>query len=203
MSMSRKIRNLMKTLCSALLFVFQYIPGAGPWMGPMIFPLVLYVWGLIWAHPDFLEAQITLLFFSERLMFGRIVALMGLAIFLVAFRQFLRKKVKIITTGLHSLVRHPQYFGIIVMTLGFSIMCIQYRPSANFEVLPIWLIQVFGYILLAAYEEHYLLMEHKKEYQQYRDKVPFIFPCPRITIIPDPIVSVILASIIAFLLTFL
>lgn len=201
MSKSRKMRYLIKTLCSALLFVFQYIPGAVPMMGPMIFPLVLYVWGLIWTYPDFLEAQFTLLFLSERLMLGRIVALIGLAIFLMAFGQFLRKKVKINTTGLHSVVRHPQYFGIIIMTLGFSIMCIQYTGSANFKVLPIWLTQVFGYILLAVYEEHYLLREHEKEYQQYRDKVPFIFPCPHITRIPDLIVSVVLASIIAFLLT--
>jgi len=202
-SRNRKIRQVMETLGSAFLFAFQYIPVAGPWMGLMIFPLIIYISGLMWAHPDFLEAQITLLLFSERLLFGRIVAVTGLVIFLVAFVQFLRMKGKVITTGFYSVVRHPQYFGIVVMALGFSIMCIQFTGSTDPKVLYVWLIQVLGYVLLAAYEEQYLLKEHKREYRQYRDKVPFIFPSPRLTKIPEPLVSMVLAVIIAFLLTLL
>jgi len=169
----------------------------------MIFPLIIYVSGLMWAHPDFLEAQINLLFFSERLIFGRIVAITGFIIFFVAFVQFLGRNGKVITTGLYSLVRHPQYFGIVVTTLGISITCIQFTGSVNPEAVYVWLIQVLGYILLAAYEEQYLLREHKREYQHYKAKVPFIFPTPLLTKIPEPLVSMILAVIIAFLLTLL
>ena len=201
-SRNRKIRHMMETLVSAFLFAFQYIPVAGPWYGLMIFPLITYISGLVWAHPDFLEAQINLLLFSERLMFGRIVAVTGFMIFLVAFVQFLRKKGKVITTGIYSIVRHPQYFGIVVITLGISIMSIQYS-GVDPRVLYVWLIQVLGYILLAAYEEQYFLREHKIEYQQYKQEVPFIFPSPRITKIPEPIVSMVLALVIAFLLTLL
>jgi len=202
-SRNRKIRHMMETLVSAFLFVFQYIPVAGPWMGLMIFPLIVYISGLMWTHPDFLEAQINLLLFSERLLFGRIVAVTGFMIFLVAFVQFLRRKGKIITTGIYSVVRHPQYLGIMVITLGFSIMCIQFTGSTDPKVLYVWLIQVLGYVLLAAYEERYLLREHKKKYQQYREKALFIFPTPRLNKIPEPLVSMVLAMIIAFLLTLL
>lgn len=202
-SRNRKVRHMMETLVSAFLFAFQYIPVTGPWMGLMIFPLIIYVSGLMWAHPEFLEAQVNLLLFSERLMFGRIVAVAGFIIFLVAFIQFLRRNGKVITTGLYSVVRHPQYLGIAVMTLGASIMCLQFTGSTIPKVLYVWLIQVLGYVLLAAYEERYLLREHKREYQQYRDKVPFIFPSPRLTKIPEPLVSMLLAVIIAFLLTLL
>ena len=202
-SRNHKIRHVMETLISAFLFAFQYIPVAGPWFGFMIFPLLIYISGLMWAYPEFLEAQKNLLLFSERLLFGRIVAVTGLIIFLVALVQLLRKNKKVITTGLYSVVRHPQYFGITVMTLGFSIMCIQFTWSTDPKVLYVWLIQVLGYILLAAYEEQYLLKEHEIEYQQYRQKVPFIFPSPRITKIPEPIVSMVLALVIAFLLTLL
>ena len=202
-SRNRKVRHMIETMISAFLFAFQYIPVAGPWFGFMIFPLIIYISGLMWAHPEFLEAQVNLLLFSERLMFGRIVAVTGFIIFLVAFVQFLRRNGKVITTGFYSVVRHPQYFGIVVMTLGFSIMSIQFTWRVDPEVLYVWLIQVLGYVLLAAYEEQYLLREHKKEYQQYRDKVPFIFPSPRLTKIPEPLVSMGLAVIIAFLLTLL
>jgi len=201
-SKESKIRHLVETLISVFLFVFQYIPVAGPWYGFMIFPLITYILGLVWAYPDFLDAQINLLLFSERLMFGRIVAVTGFMIFLMAFVQFLRKKGKVITTGIYSIVRHPQYFGIVVMTLGISIMSIQYR-GLDPRVLYVWLIQVLGYVLLAAYEERYLLSEHKTEYQQYKDKVPFVFPIPRLTKIPEPLVSMLISVIIAFLLTLL
>jgi len=202
-SRDRKFRHMMETLVSAFLFAFQYIPVAGPWFGFMIFPLIVYISGLLWAHPEFLEAQVNLLLFSERLLFGRIVAVTGFIIFLVAFVQFLRRNGKVITTGLYLVVRHPQYFGIVVMTLGISIMCIQFTWSADSEVLYVWLIQVLGYVLLAAYEEQYLLKEHKREYQQYKDEVPFIFPIPRLTKIPEPLVSMVLAVIIVFLITLL
>ena len=202
-SRDRKIRHMMETLVSAFLFVFQYIPVAGPWFGFMIFPLIVYVSGLMWAHPEFLGAQVNLLLFLERLVFGRIVAVTGFVIFIAACIQFLRRNGKVITTGLYSVVRHPQYFGIVVMTLGISMMCIRFTWSTDPEVLYVWLIQVLGYVLLAAYEEQYLIREHKREYQQYRDEVPFIFPSPRLTKIPEPLVSMVLAVIIAFLLTLL
>ena len=148
-SKDSKIRHLIETLASVFLFVFQHIPVAGPWYGLMIFPIITYISGLVWAHPDFLEAQINLLLFSQRLMFGRIVAVTGSIIFFVAFIQFLRSTGKVIMNGLYSVVRHPQYFGIIVMTLGVSIMCIQFR-GADPKVLCVWLIQVLGYVLLHA-----------------------------------------------------
>ena len=82
-------------------------------------------------------------------------------------------------------------------------MCIQFKWSVDPKVLYVWLIQVLGYFLLAAYEEQYLVKEHKREYQQYRDKVPFVFPIPRLAKIPEPLVSMVSAVIIAFLLTLL
>lgn len=201
-SQDSKIRHLTETLISAFLFVFQYIPVAGPWYGLMIFPLITYISGLAWAHPDFIGAEINLLLFSERLMFGRIVAVTGFMFFLVASVQFLRKKGEVITTGIYSIVRHPQYFGMAVITLGISMMSIRYS-GLDHRVLYVWLIQVLGYVLLAAYEERYLLRDHKREYQQYKNEVPFVFPIPRLTKIPEPLVSMAIAVIIASLFTLL
>ena len=135
-------------------------------------------------------------------MFGRIVAVAGLVIFLVAFIQFLIKRGRLITRGLYSVVRHPQYLGITVMTLGISMMSIQFA-GWHPEVLYVWLIQVFGYVLLAASEEQHLLKEYEREYQPYRQRVPLIFPIPRLTRIPEPLFSMVIAFIITFLLTFL
>jgi protein-S-isoprenylcysteine O-methyltransferase Ste14 len=202
-SIDRKVRHIIQALISAFLFLFQYIPVAGPWLGLMFFPLAAYVFGFFWSLPEFRGDQIYLLLFSPRLMFGRIVAIAGFVIFLTALVQFLKGRGTLITGGLHSVVRHPQYFGITVMTLGSSIMTRQFAFGGHPEVLYVWLIEVFGYVLLAGYEERHLSIEYEKEYQQYKQKVSFIFPAPHLNKIPEPLFSLIIALIIAFLLMFI
>ena len=202
-SLESKIRHIIEGLVSAFLLCFQYIPTFGlPEMGPMILPLAAYIAGLLWVYPENFGFALNELLFSERLMFGRIVAAIGLIIFLVACFEFLRRHDKIITRGLYSAVRHPQYFGIIIMTLGISIMSIQYSREASRSSVA-WLIQVFGYLLLAGYEERRLMREYENEYQQYRQRVAFVFPVPATTKIPEPFLSIILSLIIAFFLAFL
>ena len=202
-SIDRKARHIIQTLISAFLFLFQYIPVAGPWYGLMIYPLAAYVFGFFWSLPEFRGDQIYLLLFSPRLMFGRIVAIAGFIIFLIALVQFLKGRGTLITDGIYSAVRHPQYFGITVMTLGISIMTLQFAFGGRPEPLTVWLIEVFGYVLLAGYEERHLSMEYEKEYQQYKQKVSFIFPAPRLNKIPEPLFSLVIELIIAFLLTFI
>ena len=111
-SIDRKVRHIIKTLISAFLFLFQYIPVTGPWLGPMFGPLAAYIFGTFWSLPEFRGSQIDLLLFSPRLMFGRIVAIAGFVIFLIALVQFLKGRGTLITGGIYSAVRHPQYFGI-------------------------------------------------------------------------------------------
>ncbi|MEM3871201.1 MAG: DUF1295 domain-containing protein [Nitrososphaeria archaeon] len=197
-----KLRRLIEVLTSAFLFLFQYVPVSGPWYGLMVFPLVFYVFGFFWSIPEFREPQFYLFLFEPRIMFGRVVALVGLIIFLTAFIQTLRmRRKRLLTSGLYSVVRHPQYFGIIVMTLGLTIMSIQWSGMEP-KVLLMWLIEVLGYCLLASYEERCLLNKHGKEYRQYKQKVPFIFPIS-VSRMPEPILTLTVALIIAAVLTLL
>ena len=200
MSQGSKIRRVIEGLASAFLFLFQYIPVAGPWLGLMAFPLATYIFGFFWSLPEFRGDQIYLLLFSPRLMFGRIVAIAGFVIFLIALVQFLKERGTLITGGLYSVVRHPQYLGIITMTLGLTIMAVQFRMSTDPKILYTWLIQVFGYFMLAGYEERHLLTEHEKEYPRYKQRVPFIFPIS-LNRIPEPLLALVTVLIVAFLLT--
>ena len=163
----------------------------------MVVPLIVYLTGLEWTHPDF-----ELLLFSQELLGGRIVAIIGFAVFLTAFSQYLLEKGDVITSGVYSFVRHPQYLGITVITLGLTVMCRQHRyHTVSDEALRFaWLIQTVGYILLAVYEEHALLKENRKGYQQYKRRVPFLFPIPRLSSIPEPLVSMIILIIMSVLL---
>lgn len=95
----------------------------------------------------------------------------GFSIFLLAGIQFFTKwKKEFVTTGLYSKVRHPQYLGIILATLGFTFA--SERPMAWIS----WLNLVFLYLLLASAEEKILHKKYEKEIQKYRRQVPFILP---------------------------
>jgi protein-S-isoprenylcysteine O-methyltransferase Ste14 len=195
------IRQIFEILVSTILLIyFQYIPLVGGFH--MLVPLMFYIISLEWAYPDLLGAQIYLLLFSEGLLFGRMVVVIGCVIFLIACGQYLQKKGKVISTGFYSLVRHPQYLGISVVTLGLTLMCKQYRyhTVSNEALRFAWLIQTVGYILLAVFEEHYLLKEHQEKYRQYRQKVPFIFPIPYLPNILEPLISMMAFITISFLL---
>ncbi|MGB9683454.1 MAG: methyltransferase family protein [Candidatus Bathyarchaeales archaeon] len=193
---------MIEALSTFFLCLFQYVPVAGPWHGLMIFPLAFYVFGSFWSLPEFREQQLYLFLFEPRLMFGRVVALIGFSIFLAAFAQLLKARRKgLLTGGLYSVVRHPQYFGLITMTLGLTIMSIQWL-GWNPNVVLVWLIEVFGYILLANCEERFLLKKYEREYNEYIQRVPFIFPVSLSKILA-PLLALLIALIITFLLTLL
>ncbi|MEM4114951.1 MAG: methyltransferase [Saccharolobus sp.] len=106
---------------------------------------------------------------------------------------------ELLNSGLYSIVRHTQYFGIIVVTLGLTIMAIQWSGSKP-DVVLVWFIGVLGYVLLAGYEERYLSSRFEKEYKQYKQKVLFIFPVS-ISRMPEPVLTLIIALTITFMLT--
>jgi len=197
--MKRKVTRIVESLIGFCLLIIQYVPVMGIWHGVMFFPLAIYFFSLLVIHPESFLVDMNFLLFSSHLMVGRIIAFAGVILFLAASIQFLRMRGRLITTGLYSVVRHPQYFGIIVATFGYSLMLIQVAPFLEMvsKILFIWIIQVLGYISLAFYEERHLLSKHGDAYKQFKRKVPFIFPCWHPSKIPEPIFSFIITLIIA------
>ncbi|KXA97093.1 hypothetical protein AKJ38_01975 [candidate division MSBL1 archaeon SCGC-AAA259I14] len=200
---------LFKHISSAvapLLLLFQSIPVVG-FMGLMLFPIATYLFSLFWKMPSASKFEILTLFLSKRLILGRIIALSGFIIFLVGLVSLIRGRGKIVKTKFYSLVRHPQYLGFIIMTWGISIMSLQHVRVAGWYVrwgwgylpLPIgWLLMALSYVLLACWEEWYLTKKHSREYQEYRQKVPFMFPLPYSPKIPEPLSTLVIVLIFAF-----
>ncbi len=77
---------------------------------------------------------------------------------------------KIISTGIYSKMRHPQYFGTIMAHIGFSILL-----SGLFSLIFTPLIIFHAYIT-SWKEEIELIKEFGKEYEEYRKKVPMLLP---------------------------
>ena len=77
---------------------------------------------------------------------------------------------KIVTTGVYSIVRHPQYLGALLAHVGISILL-----SAAYSLLftPLMVILIY---LISRKEEEELTKEFGKEYENYKKKAPMLIP---------------------------
>lgn len=98
----------------------------------------------------------------------------GIAIFATALIQLLKGKGGLVTSGLYSVVRHPQYLGIILATLGLTFFEMEVRLIS----LIAWIMLIFAYVWLARREESKLQKKYGEEFLAYKRRTPFILPLP-------------------------
>ncbi len=77
---------------------------------------------------------------------------------------------RIVTTGVYSIVRHPQYLGGLLAHVGISFLL-----SAWYSLLSTPLMVVLIY-LISRKEEEELIREFGKEYEDYKKSVPMLIP---------------------------
>ena len=102
-----------------------------------------------------------------------LLSITGLVIFLVSFTFWLinlRGGGGLITRGIYGFVRHPQYLGIILLTLGITVRSL--RPIS----LIAWITLFFGYLILASLEEKSLIETYAWRYEEYSKRTAFIIP---------------------------
>ena len=77
---------------------------------------------------------------------------------------------KIVTTGVYSIVRHPQYFGGLLAHVGVSFLLTAWY---SFLVTPLIVVLVY---LVSKKEEEELIREFGKEYKDYTKEVSMFKP---------------------------
>ena len=80
------------------------------------------------------------------------------------------RTVKIVTTGVYSIVRHPQYLGGLLAHFGISLMF-----SALYSLLSTPLVVLVVYII-SKKEEKELIKEFGLEYEEYKNRVSMLLP---------------------------
>lgn len=80
---------------------------------------------------------------------------------------------ELVTGGIYRYVRHPQYVGLIVLTIG---LLIQWPTIIT---LLMWPVLVLMYYRLARREEHEALEAYGERYIEYKWKTPMFFPSIR------------------------
>jgi len=200
-----KVIHSLEAVMTAVLFSTQTILNAGWAISVMSMPLLLYLVYFLKgeAYP---EREIQVLLFSKDFIVGRMIALIGIAVLLPCAAQLLwsrHKGVGLIKTGAYSMVRHPQFTGIIIVTVGLTVMVLTNSTASLFQTPVLWLIQILGYIALARYEEWRLTKKFGDGYRQYKQKVPFLFPVKSPSRIPETLFTIFMAILIFIVLLFL
>jgi len=182
-----KAKGLFDRIVASLFLVFHWFPALAwvlePALYVMVFPVGVFALLCSPMNPLFvfpparelLEIVIldalnvpAILWFLGMSLFP-----LGLIIFTLALIQLLKGK-GLVKTGFYSVVRHPQYLGILVAAFGFPFL----GTSLRLVSLMSWVILVFAYVWLAQREEAVLQEKHGEEYLAYKRIVPFILPLP-------------------------
>jgi len=81
-----------------------------------------------------------------------------------------RKEPQVITTGVFSIVRHPIYLGSILLYLGFILLSLSLLSTL------VWFIIIIFYYMISRHEEKLLTQRFGSVYEEYKKKVPMLFP---------------------------
>jgi protein-S-isoprenylcysteine O-methyltransferase Ste14 len=203
------IRRFFELLATALLLGTQTILYAGAAIGIMTIPLLPYLYTLAQGDFSTIIPQIWAMFFLNTFTVGRIIMLIGVVVLFVAAGQWLwshHKKRSLFKTGIYAKVRHPQFTGIIIITMGLTVMVLTrgFVTSIGsvelWRLVGLWFLQVLGYIAIARYEEWRLTKKYSGEYKEYKQTVPFLFPIKTPKKIPETLFTILIVIVICIIL---
>ena len=101
---------------------------------------------------------------------GLIITGIGLLFVIAGWRPIYKAKDELITIGVYRYLRHPQYLGFLLITLGWLI----HWPTIPTAAM--WPILVVMYHSLAKKEEKEMVERFGDKYLQYIEKVPMFIP---------------------------
>ena len=204
--MLRRIISWILDISGYLVPLVQSLPPLGVWTGLMTVPLISYLILTFSSLPSSLPLALTEFFWNSTFIKEKVFITVGLLI-LIYSSVYLRTKggKVLVTSGPYRITRHPQYLGIIFLTLGFtswSYLLLTNTWGIGFltpsMTRDIWFIQLLVYLVLALIEEQYLSKKYGESFVKYRSQVPMLFPFIRTKIKAIDIILFILIP--AFLL---
>jgi protein-S-isoprenylcysteine O-methyltransferase Ste14 len=98
------------------------------------------------------------------------IILTGMFLIVFGWSRIFRAKDALITTGIYGHVRHPQYLGFLLLTLGINFLW------TTFSTLILWPVLALLYYRLAREEEKGMEEKFGEEYREYKRVVPMFIP---------------------------
>lgn len=143
------------------------------------FPLTIYILSWLFGYQNpltHIEGHILAGFIGENVFFSvfhplsDIMMVAGALLIFFGWTRIHGGRGRLVTDGLYSFTRHPQYLGILVLTLG---MIVQW---ATILTLLMWPILLIVYYRLAREEEKEMEGKFGETFKEYKTKVPMFFP---------------------------
>jgi len=183
-SLSRVRSWLLRFVGYFIPFV-QSLPALGGWVGLMTLPFATYLITFLMNLPVSLVDVLSAFFAPDPILIpDRAFIIVGLflLVYSVAYLK-IKRKVGMVTSGPYRLIRHPQYLGMILATLGltsWSVWILNNTFGRGFlspsQTIGVWFIELFAYILLALVEELFLSRNYGEIFDHYKSEVPFLIP---------------------------
>jgi len=145
------------------------------------FPLTMYIFMGAFGYNDVYSLEFLLTGIMGQYLFYNIFhyfifpaskVIIGIGILLVIFgwKQIYSAKGKLVTTGIYRYVRHPQYLGFLLITLGMNVQWL------TILTLALWPVLAVIYYRLAKKEEKDAEEKFGEEYLRYKRTVPAFIP---------------------------
>ncbi len=99
-----------------------------------------------------------------------IIIVTGILLIVFGWKVIHEAKGQLVTTGIYKHVRHPQYLGFLLLTLGMNL------EWTTFFTLLLWPIIAVLYYRLAKKEEEESEEMFGEEYRKYKQSVPMFIP---------------------------
>ncbi len=127
--------------------------------------------GIFWGHTLFKWIGHTGMYI------GTVLILIGIALVIlgwsIVYKRYWRKeegKGELVTSGIYRYIRHPQYTGFLLITLGMLL------DWATLPMLIMWPIMAVLYYRLARKEEGYMVEQFGEQYLKYWQQTGMFLP---------------------------
>lgn len=101
---------------------------------------------------------------------SNVLIILGIWLVSAGWERVYQSQGELVTDGVYLFMRHPQYTGIFIITLGFMI---QWPTLAT---LLLWPFVIWMYVRLARREERDVLQEFPVQYREYMERTPMFLP---------------------------
>jgi protein-S-isoprenylcysteine O-methyltransferase Ste14 len=210
MSFLKKVKSGFLNVSGYLVLLLQQIPPLGVYPALMTLPVFLYLFFLAsqfpWGIPNAIieGIQMSILMYPLEAIIA--VAGLVLVIYSIVYLHNHRRE-GLVTTGPYRLIRHPQYAGFILLTLGLTALSFNFLRNTfgigwlSPEVtLALWFGQLAIYIILALIEESHLNKTFGATYATYKENTSFLLPLKKLGYLEMPLSITFLVGILFVLI---
>jgi protein-S-isoprenylcysteine O-methyltransferase Ste14 len=149
------------------------------------FPLTMYIFSWLFGYRDVYtltyllvglvgENSFALIFHLFILPLSSAIMIVGMLLIIFGWKSIHKSKNQLLASGIYGYIRHPQYLGFLLLTLGMNIQWI------TIPTLLLWPAIVVLYYRLAKEEDKKMEEKFGEEYRKYSRSVPMFIPRIRI-----------------------